>query len=43
MGYKIWQAYEIMQINFVAPKRLEVMFEMFSRVTVDRCDPGDEV
>lgn len=28
MGYKIWQVYEIEQINFVASKTLGVMFEM---------------
>lgn len=31
MGYKIWQVYEIEQINFVASKTLGVMFEMLFR------------
>lgn len=43
MGYEIWQAYEIGQINFIASKKLGVMFEMFSSVTVDRHDSGDDV
>lgn len=43
MRFKLWQTYEIGQINFLASKKFGVMFEMFLSVTVDRCDPGDEV
>lgn len=38
MGYKIWQAYYIGQINFVTSKNLGVMSEMFLSVTVDKCE-----